>query len=64
MLTLEEAQAPSRWWEAEPNVAGVEFITTQEAMEDFQEDKDLSSGHPGRLRFQAQIVIHLTDISL
>ena len=65
VLTLEEAQALQPLVEAVPNVAGVEFITNEEAMEDFQEDYDpelfdiLDAS-----AFRHRYVIHLTDISL
>ena len=64
-LTLEEAEALQPLIEAVPNVAGVEFITNEQAMEDFQEDYDpelfeiLDSS-----TFRHRYVIHLTDISL
>ena len=59
------AQALQPLVEAVPNVAGVEFITNEEAMEDFQEDYDpelfdiLDAS-----AFRHRYVIHLTDISL
>ena len=61
VLTLEEAQALQPLVEAVPNVAGVEFITNEEAMEDFQEDYDpelfdiLDAS-----AFRHRYVIHLT----
>ena len=64
-LTLEEAQALQPLVEAVPNVAGVEVITNEEAMEDFQEgyDPELFDILDASA-FRHRYVIHLTDISL
>lgn len=64
-LTLEEAQALQPLVESVPNVASVEFITNEEAMDDFRDDYDpelfdiLDAS-----AFRHRYVIHLTDISL
>lgn len=64
-LTLEEAEALQPLVEAVPNVAGVEFITNEQAMEDFQEDYDPELFEIlDASAFRHRYVIHLTDISL
>ena len=51
--------------EAVPNVAGTEFITNEQAMEDFQEDYDPELFEIlDASAFRHRYVIHLTDISL
>lgn len=64
-LTLEEAEALQSLVEAVPNVAGTEFITNEQAMEDFQEDYDPELFEIlDASAFRHRYVIHLTDISL
>ena len=64
-LTLEEAEALQPIIEAVPNVASVEFITNEQAMEEFKEDYDpelfdiLDAS-----TFRHRYVIHPADISL
>ena len=64
-LTLEEAQALQPLVESVPNVASVEFITNEEAMDDFRDDYDpeLFDILDASV-FRHRYVIHLTDISL
>ena len=64
-LTEEEARAIEPLIEAVPNVAGAEFMSRAEAMENFQEDYDpelFDSLHESV--FRHRYIIHLTDISL
>ena len=64
-LTLEEAEALQPLVEAVPNVAGTEFITNEEALEDFREDYDPELFEIlDASTFRHRYVIHLTDISL
>lgn len=64
-LTLEEAQALQPLVESVPNVASVEFITNEEAMDDFRDDYDpeLFDILDASV-FRHRYVIHLTDISI
>ena len=64
-LTEEEARAIEPLIEAVPNVAGAEFMSRAEAMENFQEDydPDLFDSLDESV-FRHRYVIHLTDISL
>lgn len=64
-LTLEEAQALQPLVESVPNVASVEFITNEEAMDDFRDDYDpeLFDIMDASV-FRHRYVIHLTDISI
>ena len=64
-LTLDEAEALQPLVESVPNVASVEFITNEQAMEEFKEDYDpeLFDILDASV-FRHRYVIHLTDISL
>ena len=64
-LTEEEARAIEPLIEAVPNVAGAEFMSRAEAMENFQEDydPDLFDSLDESV-FRHRYIIHLTDISL
>ena len=64
-LTLDEAEALKPLVESVPNVASVEFITNEQAMEEFKEDYDpeLFDILDASV-FRHRYVIHLTDISL
>ena len=64
-LTLEEAQALQPLVESVPNVASVEFITNEDAMDDFRDDYDpeLFDILDASV-FRHRYVIHLTDISI
>ena len=64
-LTEEEARAIEPLIEAVPNVAGAEFMSRAEAMENFQEDYDPELFDSlDESVFRHRYVIHLTDISL
>lgn len=64
-LTEEEARAIEPLVEAVPNVAGAEFMSRAEAMENFQEDYDPELFDSlDESVFRHRYVIHLTDISL
>ena len=63
-LTEEEARAVETLIEAVPNVSGADFVTREQAMEDFQADYDedmFESLDP--TVFRHRYIIHLTDIS-
>ena len=64
-LTEEEARAIEPLIEAVPNVAGAEFMSRAEAMENFQEDyaPELFDSLDESV-FRHRYIIHLTDISL
>lgn len=64
-LTEEEARAIEPLVEAVPNVAGAEFMSRAEAMENFQEDYDPELFDSlDESVFRHRYIIHLTDISL
>ena len=64
-LTEEEARAIEPLIEAVPNVAGAEFMSRAEAMENFQEDYDPELFDSlDESVFRHRYIIHLTDISL
>ena len=64
-LTEEEARAIEPLIEAVPNVAGAEFMSRAEAMENFQEDYDPELFDSlDESAFRHRYIIHLTDISL
>lgn len=64
-LTEEEARAIEPLVEAVPNVAGAEFMSRAEAMENFQEDYDPELFDSlDESAFRHRYIIHLTDISL
>ena len=63
-LTEDEARAVETLIEAVPNVSGADFVTREQAMEDFQADYDedmFESLDP--TVFRHRYIIHLTDIS-
>ena len=63
--TEEEARAIEPLIEAVPNVAGAEFMSRAEAMENFQEDYDPELFDSlDESAFRHRYIIHLTDISL
>lgn len=64
-LTEDEARAIEPLIEAVPNVSGADFVTREQAMEEFQEDydEDLFDELDPSV-FRHRFVIHLTDISL
>lgn len=64
-LTEEEARAIEPLIEAVPNVAGAEFMSRAEAMENFREDYDEDIFNSlDESVFRHRYIIHLTDISL
>ena len=64
-LTEEEGRAIEPLIEAVPNVAGAEFMSRAEAMENFQEDYDPELFDSlDESVFRHRYIIHLTDISL
>ena len=64
-LSEEEARAVQQLIEAVPNVSGAEFVTREQAMEDFQADYDDDMfEYLDASTFRHRYVIHLTDISL
>lgn len=64
-LTEEESRAIEPLIEAVPNVAGAEFMSRAEAMENFQEDYDPELFDSlDESVFRHRYIIHLTDISL
>ena len=64
-LSEEEARAVQPLIEAVPNVSGAEFVTREQAMEDFQADYDDDMfEYLDASTFRHRYIIHLTDISL
>lgn len=64
-LSQDEAEAIQPKLEALPNVTSVEFVTRQQAMEEFTADYDEGLFDSiGEETFRHRYIIHLTDISL
>ena len=64
-LTEEEARAVEPLIEAVPNVSGADFVSREEAMEDFQEGYDPEMfEYLDPTVFRDRYIIHLTDVAM